>query len=191
MLQVQSHRQTARLPALMLIVLALLTGCASLSPEEAQAKREEIDQMEAATLARLLETRPELQSVFDASPGYAVGDMKLTKIPVFGGSVGPGVVVDKRTDARTYLRVTRFDVGGGMGIATFKVVILFQDPELLEQAITGFWHFEGGAEAGAGSASAEASVAGTSTGYQVFKLADSGALATVTVRMVRARPYFD
>jgi len=50
MLQVQSHRQTATLPALMLIVLALLTGCASLSPEEAQAKREEIDQMERSEI---------------------------------------------------------------------------------------------------------------------------------------------
>jgi hypothetical protein len=173
------------------ILLTMLSSCASLSEEEANSKRKEIDSMGDTALSRLLEIRPELQSAFEASPGYAIADMKLTKVPVFGASGGPGLVVDRRTGARTYLKVTRFDVGGGMGIATFKVVILFQDAELLEQAMSGFWHFDAGAEAGAGGVSAEGSASAISTGYQVFRLADSGALATVTVRMVRARPYFD
>jgi len=118
--------------------------------------------------------------------------MTLTKVPFVGGARAPGVIVDKRTGQRTYLELTRFDVGGGMGVATFKVVVLFQDPELLSRAMSGFWHFEAGAEAGAGSASAEGSVAAaTSKGYKVFRLAENGVLATVTVRTVRARPYLD
>jgi lipid-binding SYLF domain-containing protein len=191
MSQTHRHRSTLVVAATALAMLTILGGCASLSPEEAQAKRDEIDAMSEATLTELLESRPELQSVFDESPGYAIASMKLTKVPVFGGSGGPGVVIDKETGARTYLKVTRFDVGGGMGIATFRVVVLFEDPELLSQAMTGFWHFDAGMEAGAGSTSAEGSVSSVTSGYKVFKLADSGALATVTARVVRARPYFD
>jgi lipid-binding SYLF domain-containing protein len=188
----RSQRHTAvALRVLALVLLTALGGCASLSPEEIQAKREAIDAMSDAALARLLETRPELQSVLDESPGYAIADMKLTKVPFVGGSGGPGVVVDKRSGRRTYLEVTRFDVGGGMGVAAFKVVLLFQDAELLDRAMTGFWHFDAGAQAGAGSASADGAVSAVSKGYQVYRLAESGALATVTVRIVRAKPYLD
>ena len=97
MSQLHRRRFAAGPASVTLILLAVLTGCTSLSPEEAQTKRDKIDVMGAATLAELLETRPDLESSFDEAPGYAIASMKLTKVPVFGGSDGAGVVIDKRT----------------------------------------------------------------------------------------------
>jgi len=191
MWQRRAHESAISLTALLAVLITSLAGCASLSPEEAQAKRDEIDAMSDAALARLFDTQPELRAAFDESPGYAVADIKLTKVPFVGGSEGPGIIVDKRTGKRTYLEVTRFDVGGGMGLSSFKIIVQFKDPELLTRAMSGFWRLEAGAEAGAGSASVEGSVGSASKGYQVFRLTDSGAIASVTARVVRAKPILE
>jgi len=56
---------------------------------------------------------------------------------------------------------------------------------------SGAWHYEAGAEAGVGSESTEGTARATTRGYQAFKLVDSGAVATVTVRVAYAKPYLD
>ena len=184
-----------RLPAGRLIavtsLMVVLASCATLSPEEAEQKRREIDAMSEAAITRLIESRPELKPSLDQAVGVAVADMSVTKIPVFGAGGGVGVIVDKRSNARTYVKVSRFEIGGGMGVQSFKVILLVQDPKLMDEGMSGFWHFDAGADVAAGEKSAEGSVASASSGYQVFRLADSGAIATVTVRTIRARPFLD
>ena len=175
------------LPAL---AFAVLAGCASLSPQERDTKRAELDAMGDKAITTLLETRPQAQASLDRSLGYAILDMAVTKIPWFGAGRGTGLVVDKRSNARSYLKVSRFDVGGGLGAQKYKVVILFFDEKLLGQSISGGWHFDAGAEAGAGTVSAEGTTAAVSQkGYEAYKLVEGGAVATVTVRVAYAEPY--
>jgi lipid-binding SYLF domain-containing protein len=171
--------------------LSLLLGCATLSLEEREAKRTELDEMGEKAVATLLETRPQLQEVFDKSVGYVVVDMTVTKIPWFGAGGGFGVVVNKRTNTRSYIKVSRFEVGGGVGAQKFKVIIVFNEAKLLDRVATGAWHYEAGAEAAVGSASAEGAVTKSTKGYQAFKLLEGGAAVTVTVRAARAKPYLD
>ncbi len=171
------------------LVLFVLHGCAGMSPEEQQAKRAELDEMGEKTIAALLETRPEAQEALDQAVGYAVVDMAVTKIPVFGGGGGLGVIVDKRTGRSSYVKVSRFEVGGGLGAQKFKAIVFFDDEKLLDRAISGGWHFEGGAEAAAGSAGTEGKLTSTDKGYRAFKIVEGGAVATVTIRLARATPY--
>lgn len=173
------------------VVSTVIFGCATLSPEEREAKRAELDEMGEITVSRLLETRADIQDVLDRSIGYVVVDMSLTKIPMIGAGKGLGVVVDKRTGTRSYIKVSRFDVGGGMGAQKFKIVIVFDDGELLDRVVSGAWHYEAGAEAGVGSQTTEGTARASTKGYQAFKLVDSGAVATVTVRVAYAKPYLD
>ena len=172
-------------------LLAILVSCAALSPEEVEQKRHEIDAMSEAALSRLVESRPEVKQSLDQAVGVAVADMSVTKIPFVGAGGGTGVIVDRRSNARTYVKVSRFEIGGGMGVQSFKAILLVQDPKLMDEGMSGFWHFDAGADVAAGEKSAEGSVASASRGYQVFRLADSGAIATVTVRSIRARPFLD
>jgi lipid-binding SYLF domain-containing protein len=175
--------------ALVVLVLAILTGCATLSPAERDAKRSELDEMGERAVATLLEKEPQLKAVIDRSVGYVVVDMTSTKIPIFGAGSGLGVVVDKRSNTRSYLKVSHFEVGGGLGTQKFKVIIVFSDGKLLDRVASGAWHYKAGAEVVAGSERAEGSVATSDKGYEAFRLTESGAVMTVTVRVARAKPY--
>ena len=179
-------------------ILAAATGCATTSPEEGGPTAAELDEMGEKAVATLLESKPEVQETLDKSVGHVVVNMTVTKIPWFGAGVGYGVVVDKRTDTRSYIRVSRFEVGGGYGAQKYKVVIVFSDEKLLERAAKGTWHYEAGAEVAAGSTSAEVGAGSSGAdgvptksgkGYKAFKLAEGGAVATVTVRVANAKPY--
>ena len=174
---------------LLALSLFLLHGCAGLTQEEQDAKRAELDQMSEKVIATLLKMEPEAQAALDKSLGYAVIDMKVTKIPVFGAGGGLGVIVDKETGAHSYIKVSRFEVGGGLGAQQYKVIIFFYDKKLLERAVAGAWHFEAGAEATAGTTGTEGRVTAGDEGYRAFKIAEGGAAATVTIRAAYAEPY--
>lgn len=173
------------------IAVVLLFSCSTLSPEGEGPAQAELDAMSEKAINALLETKPELQGLLDKSVGYAVVNMTITKIPVIGTGAGYGVVIDKRNNMRSYIQVSQLEVGGGMGAEKFKVLIVFSDEKLVDRAARGTWHYEAGADAVAGSDSAEAgtSKADKDSGYKAFKLSESGACVRVTVRVARAKPY--
>jgi len=176
---------------LLAALVAGLPGCTTLSVEERDARRAELDAMADTTIETLLETKPQSREVLDRSLGYIVIDMKVTKIPMVGAGSGLGVVVDRRTNTRSYLKVSRFEVGGGLGAQKFKAIIVFDDGKLLERAAAGTWRYDAGAELAAGTASSDGSMQAAPKGFQAYRLVEGGALATVTVRVARARPYLD
>jgi lipid-binding SYLF domain-containing protein len=173
------------------LLCALLFGCATVPAGEREAKRAELDAMAAATLARAFEAHPESREILERSIGYMVIDMKITKIPVFGGGGGLGVVVDRRDETRSYLKVSRFEIGGGLGAQAYKVIVLFQDDKLLNRVKSGAWYYDAGADLAAGAAGTEGRTQGSTGGFEVYRLNESGAVATVTVRVARAKPYLD
>ena len=166
-------------------------GCTTMSVEERDAKRAELDAMADTAVETLLEAKPQSRQVLERSLGYIVIDMKVTKIPMVGAGNGLGVVVDRRTDTRSYLKVSRFEVGGGLGAQKFKAIIVFDDGKLLDRAAAGTWRYDAGAELAAGTASSDGSVQAAPKGFQAYRLVEGGALATVTVRVAHARPYLD
>lgn len=176
---------------ILVIAVVLLCNCSTLSPEGEGPDRSELDAMSQNAITTLLETKPELQELLDKSVGYAVVNMTITKIPVIGTGAGYGVVVDKRTNTHSYIQVSQFEVGGGMGAEKFKVLIVFSDEKLVDRAARGTWHYEAGADAVAGSDRAETatSQADKDSGYKAYKLSESGACVRVTVRVARAKPY--
>lgn len=173
------------------VLATMLVGCATSPPQDRDQQRSELDAMADHTVATLLEVQPTARHVLDRSVGYLVIDMNVAKIPVFGAGNGLGVVVDRRTDTRAYLEVTRFEIGGGWGAQQFKVIVVFDDAKLLDRAKSGGWHYEAGAELAAGSSTADGTVQKATKGFQAYRLAEGGAVATVTVRVARARPFLD
>lgn len=171
------------------VLLLALAGCASLSPEDHAIRRAELDQMAETTLTRLVELQPDAARALETCVGFVVLDMKTTKIPVIGTGQGFGVVIDRRNDTRSYVQVSRIEVGGGLGAQSYRLVIMFDDKRLLDRAVSGAWHYEAGSQAGLGTAEVDVSAKKDTKGYTAFKLVSGGAVATVTVRLARARPY--
>ena len=143
--------------------------------------------MAATAIAGLIEQDPALQQKLDASLGYAVTNMKVTKVPIVGAGGGEGVYLNKKTGKRTYFTVSRFDIGGGWGARSYKGLLVMTSQEVLDRFDGGTWEFKAGVEAYAGTAAAEGSSGALNEGYTVHVLSDGGASATATARVIRIK----
>ena len=173
---------------LLLVTLTfVLAGCSTMTTSEKEQKRSELDAMAEKAIAGLVEQDAKIQAELDQSLGYAVANMKLTKVPIVGAGGGEGVYLDKSTQQRIYFTVSRFDLGGGWGARSFKALLVFNTEEAAERLKGNVWEFQAGAEASAGTASAEGSSSNLNTGFTMHVLSDGGASATVTARVIRIK----
>ena len=184
------HHKLRRAKFITIALIALFvvsSGCSTMTTEELETKRKALDSITEETVARLIEQDPKIQQELDDSPGYFVADMKLTKVPIVGAGGGEGVLIDKKSGQHTYLTVGRFDLGGGWGARAYKVLLIAKSHEVVDRIKNGTWEFQAGAEAAAGSASAEGSTSDIGSPFTVHILSEGGAAATVTARVVRIR----
>jgi len=80
-----------KLLSLFFFVSFIFAGCSSMSAIEKEDKRDELDAMAEAAITSLIEQDPKIKQEIENSPGYAVINMKLTKVPIVGG--GGGVLI--------------------------------------------------------------------------------------------------
>lgn len=172
---------------LLLTLTFVLSGCSTMTTSEKEQKRSELDAMAEKTIAGLIEQDGKVKTEIDESVGYAVANMKLTKVPIVGAGGGEGVSFNKNRKDPIYFTVSRFDLGGGWGARSFKVLLVFQDREVMENLNDGIWEFQAGVEASAGTASAEGSSSNLNAGFTMHVLSDGGASATVTARVIRLK----
>jgi hypothetical protein len=166
-------------------VAGMLGACATTIPVgERESVRQGLNDRTYETLALLLEKKPELQASVDTAVGYFVARLSGAQVAVVGGSVGMGVLYDKEAASRTYMNVTRYDLGPGVGAGAYRVVVFFQTRERLEQFRSGTWRTAVRVETGAGTAAAATPV-GLGEGSTVHVIAESGAIVTATARLIR------
>jgi hypothetical protein len=170
----------------LMVILSLMTGCAQLTLDEKERARAEIDLMAKTTIDALIKGDPSIKDALEKAKGYAVINWKVTKIPVVGAGGGNGVIVDKRSGERVYIKVSRFDLGGGWGARSYKNLVITQDEDLLDNAKKGGWKIEAGAEASAGTAGAAGAAGGSNKSIETHVLLDGGGSATATVRFLRS-----
>lgn len=171
----------------LLIILSVLmiSACSSMTTAEKNTKRSQLDEMAATAIAGLVEQDATLQQKMDDSLGYAVANMKVTKVPVVGAGGGEGVFFDKKTQKRIYFTVSRFDIGGDWGARSYKALLIAKTQEVIDRFYGGVWEFQAGVEASAGTAAAEGSSGALNEGFTLHILSDGGASATATARVIR------
>jgi len=176
----------------LLCLVALLAGCTSVPGKTTEEKRAFIQEFEQETLEQLHQEHPEAKAALAEAPGYVVVRQKVTKVPLVGGGGGYGVVVDGRSDERTYMKLRRLDLGGGYGVRSTRIVLILHEPELVDEVKSGKWRFGAGAEAAAKAGEAGAAGGGGTGGneaYTSYQLTDAGVSATVTINALRLSPY--
>ncbi|MBT8133460.1 MAG: hypothetical protein KJO03_03060 [Gammaproteobacteria bacterium] len=154
---------------------------------EKETKRNELDTMSQKAIAALVERDASIQAEIDASLGYAVANMKLTKVPIVGAGGGEGVFVNNKTNRHSYFTVSRLDIGGGWGARSYKVLLVMETQEILDRLDNGTWEFQAGVEASAGTAAAEGSSGALNECFKLHVLSDGGASATATARVIRIK----
>ncbi len=175
-----------------LIIVSLLmffSGCSSMTAHEKENKRSQLDAMAEKAIAGLKEKEPDLQARLEKSLAYGVANMKVTKVPIVGAGAGEGVLVIKETKQRIYFTITRFDIGGGWGARSYKVLALINDQAIVDKWKDGEWTFQSGGEAAAGAAAADvsASSGAEDKGFSMHVLMDGGASITATVRAIHLK----
>ena len=169
-------------PAIVLLII-LLGACTTIPVAKRAGLREEINQGVDIALATLIDRNPELQKSLDTSVGYFVGQVSAAKVPVVGGGTGFGLLYDREAKTRTYMNIKRFDVGVGIGVGKFRLLVVFQDREVFEQFRTGIWKSGIAAESAAGKKGAT-TVSEIGSGAALYLLPETGAVVTATARLV-------
>jgi len=174
--------------------LAGLAGCAGIPGATGEEQVQTIEELVERTLSDLYKQEPGTKAEIAKSVGYAIMDNKVTKIPLVGAGTGYGVAINNRTGEKTYIRMSRFDVGGGWGARSLRPVAIFQDEGKFKGFVDGTWSATAGAEAAAkvgeagvagGAASSDAA---SDKGYSLHIITDAGVSATVTVGVIHVTP---
>ncbi|MDF7822936.1 hypothetical protein P4B35_02845 [Pontiellaceae bacterium B12227] len=169
---------------LFLIPICLALGaCSSIPVDERAEVRDGIDADAAQTLKRMIESNSNFQQALRESKGCFITKISTTKLPVVGGGYGIGVLYERETRHRTYLNLTRADLGVGLGTGQFRAVILLEDEETLEDFRNGIWKTGISSESILGSASKGKPLSGE--GFSIYTVSDSGAGINASARAVR------
>jgi lipid-binding SYLF domain-containing protein len=167
------------------LVVSALVASLTLAADLTELRREEIDQNAERSLAALFAERDNARELYDQAVGYAVFSATKAGFLVSGGR-GTGVVVDKASGARSYMRMFTGGVGLGIGAQTYDLILLFQTASRLEEFVGGSWDANTSAHAAAGTDGI--GVASTFIdGVAVYQITDKGLMAWADVSGTRFR----
>jgi lipid-binding SYLF domain-containing protein len=144
-----------------------------------ESKRMKIDETAQETLDTLFADNPKAKELYENSYGWAVFD-NLKLAFGFSGGGGNGVAVNKKTGAKTYMKMGTVGVGFGLGANKYQIVFLFQDSQTFKKFVDKGWQADAGATAAAGEHAAEAKT-DFSNGLAIYQLTEKGLMANVDI----------
>lgn len=178
------NRSHPFLAAIALLLLnTTLGGCKSPKGYTVTEQRESVQQMRADALSILYADKPGVKAHLEAAPGYAVFSNYGMKIIFVGSGNGFGVVHDKAANTDTYMKMFELNVGVGIGLKNYRIVMVFNNPATMKEFINSGWEFGGSAQAAAKLKhdGAEAGAAGTVNDIDIYILTKTGIDLSATV----------
>jgi lipid-binding SYLF domain-containing protein len=165
-------------PSIAILLLFCCHVVAAQDDSKAAKDRAKIDS-EATEVLAAFRAMKGADALFNKAAGYAV--FQVTKAGLgASGAGGEGVAVDKKSGARTYMRMGAAGVGLTFGVNRYDIVILFETPEKLAAFQKGGWDSAATAQAAAGSSGTE--VGSTFfEGVAYFQIEKKGLMASADV----------
>jgi hypothetical protein len=167
------------------LTLLVLGACTTIPVDERNQIRDEVNQIAKTTIEQLVVEDPAIQTELDNAIGYAVASVSATKIPIVGGGYGLAFLHDQENNTSTYINVTRLDLGAGIGVGRFRVLVIFEDRSVMEKFRDGSWQSVIGAESGLGSQKSGRVTTG-GDGYTLHFVSDSGLALAATARLIKS-----
>jgi lipid-binding SYLF domain-containing protein len=146
--------------------------------------REQVREMSQDALASLFEISPGAHRAIDRSAGYAVFSTFGIKVFFAGGTTGKGIVVNKRTQRQTFMKMVQVQGGLGFGVNQNRLIFVFTTEQALRNFINQGWEFGGQANLSAmagGQGTQFSGAAAVSPGVYLYQLTNTGLSATITV----------
>lgn len=158
------------------------------SAEQVAAAREEVRNAAQDALSALYSLQPQAKRAVESAAGYAAFSTVGMKLLIAGGTTGKGIAVDKRTGARTYMRMTQVQGGLGFGVSKNQVIFVFTTQKALADFIAQGWEFGAQANLSAvaqGDGGMFTGAASLSPNVYVYQITETGLNATLTVAGTR------
>jgi lipid-binding SYLF domain-containing protein len=169
---------------LSLITGLLLCSCATPKGVTKQDQKDYVSTMKNETLADLYEKKPETRAMIKKAAGYGVFSNIGSYLFFLSTGGGYGIVDDKSTAKKTYMKMAHVGAGLGMGVKDFRVVFIFKNKNVLKDFIEKGWEFGGQADAAAKSAEKGAAVGGEIYIDQdiiIYQLTEAGVALQATI----------
>jgi len=169
------------------VVFAVLIvgGCVSPQGATTQDKRHAILQMRSETLAKLYELEPYAKTRIGKAVGYAVFSDIGVNLIFLSAASGYGVVEDKRTGKRTYMKMVSGGLGIGLGVKDFRGIFVFTSRDALEQFVDSGWDASAQADAAAKAGEKGAAWAGAvdvAPGVKLYQITENGLALQATIQ---------
>jgi lipid-binding SYLF domain-containing protein len=165
------------------LLLFVITSFGIALAQDAATRRQEIDLNAQSTLEELFAQKGNARELYDQSVGYAVFSATKAGFVVSGGR-GTGVVVNKSSGQRTYMRLFTGGIGLGVGAQNYDLFVLFQTESKLNQFITGTWDASTSAQAAAGTEGVTF-MSSFVDGVALYQITDKGLMAWADVSGTR------
>lgn len=164
-------------------IAATLAACATPEGSTVADKQNNTLAMRDTTLTRLYKEKPEARSMIESSAGYGVFNTVAMGAGI-GGSNGYGVVEDKATGKRTYMRMSSGGLNLGVSATETKLVLVFKDKATIDKFTSET--FEWGSSAAAGAKGESSGGMNEEAGKMtrditVYQLTDSGFALTANL----------
>ncbi|MEM8737335.1 MAG: hypothetical protein AAGG38_02505 [Planctomycetota bacterium] len=131
------------------------------------------------------------QEAIDNSVGYATMTNIQTQVLLVGGGNGYGVAVQTADGSKTFMKSTELSGGPGLGVASYRSLLVFNDPVLFEDFLAGQWLFQAEADATAKAGYAGGGAQATGEFNQpvaIFHMSGSGLQAKANLGGVKFSP---
>ena len=169
------------------ILLLALVGCSNLSPEEQVEARQKLARSTEGILERMGERYPELETELADAAGFFAGQLSGANLVIAGGGTGLGELHDNRDNSITYMDIRRLDLGPGVSASRSAVLIVFHEGERLDEFRRGRLIPTINAESNIGDSGAGRAASSRSDSLSWYYLAEKGAGAVLTTRVVKPR----
>lgn len=178
--------------AVFVVLASVLLSTVGCGPSEKKytlpERRQIIDNMANETLERLYIAKPVArQEVADAA-GYAVFSNANVYVVFASAGGGYGVVIDKATGRKTYMKMTSGGVGIGLGAKDYRLVVIFKNRQAVTEFVGSGWDLGGQADATAKSGTTGGGMGGDGTvnsNYIFYTLTDTGLALQATLTGTR------
>ncbi len=134
----------------LILIVIVISGCGPSSKKYTVGQRKQIiNDMAAETLDRLYKEEASAGAQMKRAVGYGVFSNANINIIFASAGSGYGVVVDKTTGKRTYMKMGMGGIGLGIGAKDYRQVLIFRDSNTLQNFVDKGWEFGGHADAAA------------------------------------------
>lgn len=167
-----------------LSVYLLIQGCANHTSLSIHDQRQSIIKMKTEVLQEMYKKTPSIKSVVAKSPGYAVFSNANINLLLASFGSGYGLVTELASGKKTYMKMGEVGLGIGLGVKDFRVLIVFDNEQTMNNFISNGWTFGGQADAAVKASNRGDAIGGEKSisGFRVYQITKSGVALQATLK---------